>query len=288
LFIYLYYYHDDYEKAMRMGRKSGLEKKAIPSPTLAFFPLVKMSSSSSSDLALRPPEPKVLATAAEAIVLVLLLGLALAASLYAASFSPAGGGERRPKIRGWPKASSRTATTTTTDAPTQPAVAPTGKRAMACIVLDLPPDATPSQIRKRYHQLARDHHPDKHPENRPSAHRQLVRYNSAYQALVEGRPVAADVAGVHTPTPHKPWPGPRPPVPPPRHLQHASWTAAPDLLLELLVQTVVVFLVVHSCVVLVRSVWGRARNAFRHVRRWRQNDVTPARGLVENEHRSRP
>jgi hypothetical protein len=204
-----------------------------------------MSSSPSSDLALQPPaEPKALAIAAKAIeaivVVVLAVGLALAASLYAgaSSSSLAGGRERRRKIRGWRKASSRTATT---------------DDARASTVLGLPPDAAPSQIRKRYHQLARDHHPDKHPDNRQWAHQQLVGYNTAYQALVDSRPAVAGVTDGRTPTP-PPWPEPWPPV--------------SGLLLEPLVYTAMAIVVAEFCVMLVPAVVGGVRNAFRRVRLW--------------------
>ena len=52
-------------------------------------------------------------------------------------------------------------------------------------VLGLEPGATPSEIKKAYHKLSRQHHPDKNPQDPEGAAEEMTAINNAYEKLNE-------------------------------------------------------------------------------------------------------
>ena len=50
-------------------------------------------------------------------------------------------------------------------------------------VLGLEPGATPSEIKKAYHKLSRQHHPDKNPQDPKGAAEKMTAINNAYEKL---------------------------------------------------------------------------------------------------------
>jgi curved DNA-binding protein CbpA len=60
-------------------------------------------------------------------------------------------------------------------------------------VLGLPSDASPEQVRKRFRELAREHHPDLN-RDRPDSHERFLQINEAYETLNDpGRRAAYDL-----------------------------------------------------------------------------------------------
>lgn len=52
-------------------------------------------------------------------------------------------------------------------------------------MLGLEPGATASEIKKAYHQLSKEHHPDKNPQDPEGAAEKMATINNAYEKLNE-------------------------------------------------------------------------------------------------------